>query len=91
MDFIGLINAPSNSSHKWVLAATNYFTRWTEAIALKDENESVVLSFYEDLVCRFGVPDSIISDNALAFIGNKITEWDVEQDIYLNTTSNYYP
>ena len=52
-----------------------YFTKWTEAVAIKDANETTVLNFYEDLVCRFGVPDSIISDNALAFIGNKILEW----------------
>ena len=62
----------------WVLRATNYFTKWTEAVALKDANESVVLNFYEDLVCRFGVLDSIILDNALAFAGNKILEWAVE-------------
>ena len=67
LEFIGVINPPSSVGHRWVLTATNYFTKWIEAIALKDENESVVLNFYEDLVCRFGVLDSIISDNALAF------------------------
>ena len=73
------------------MTATDYFTKRTEAIALKDVNKSVVLRFYEDLVFRFGVPDSIISDNALAFARNKIAEWVVEQGIYLNASSNYYP
>ena len=91
LDYIGAINPPSSAGHRWVLMATNYFTKWTEAIALKDANVSVVLNFYEDLVCRFGVPDSIISDNTLAFVRNKISEWVVEQGIYLNTSSNYYP
>ncbi|KAH9324304.1 hypothetical protein KI387_004482, partial [Taxus chinensis] len=40
---------------------------------------------------RFGVPATIISDNALAFVGSKITEWAVKNGIYLSTSSNYYP
>ena len=36
LDFIGPITPPSSSSHKWILAAIDYFTRWTEAVALKD-------------------------------------------------------
>lgn len=36
LDFIGPINPPSSSGHKWIMAATDYFTRWTEVIALKD-------------------------------------------------------
>ena len=91
LDFIGLINPPSSAGHKWVLTTIDYFTKWREAVALKDANESVVLSFYEDLVCIFGAPDSIISDNALAFAGIKIVEWVVKQGVYLNTSSNYYP
>ena len=74
LDFVGVINPPSSAGHKWVLTATDYFTKWTEAVALKEANETAVLNFYEDLICRFGVPDSIILDNALAFIGNRIIE-----------------
>ena len=78
LDFIGVINLPSSAGHRWVLTTTDYFTKWTEEGALKDVNESVVLAFYEDLVSIFGVQDSIISNNALAFAGNKIVEWAIE-------------
>ena len=91
LDFIGVINPPLSVDHRWVLITTDYFIKWTEVVALRDANESVVLSFYEDLVCRFGVLDSIVLDNALAFVGNRIAEWAIEQGIYLNTSSNYYP
>jgi len=91
IDFIGPINPPSSAGHRWILTATDYFTRWTEAVALKESNESVVLNFYCDLVSRFGVPESIISDNALAFVGLRIIDWAVKNGIYLNTSSNYYP
>ena len=74
-----------------IITATNYFTRWTEVVVLKKENETTFLNFYDDIVNRFGVPDSIISDNALAFIRFKVTDWAFEYGIYLNTSSIYYP
>lgn len=91
IDFIGMINPPSSVGHKWIITTTNYFTRWTEVVALKEANESAVLSFYDDIIHRFGIPDSIVSDNALAFTSLKVSEWVVKKGIYLNTSSNYYP
>ncbi|KAH9296662.1 hypothetical protein KI387_044242 [Taxus chinensis] len=91
LDFVGVINPNSSQGHKWILTATDYFTKWTEAVALKEANESNILDFYEGIVTRFGVSATIISDNALAFIGSKITEWAVKNGIYLSTSSNYYP
>ncbi|XP_057852363.1 uncharacterized protein LOC131062675 [Cryptomeria japonica] len=90
IDFIGTINPPSSVGHRWVITATDYFTRWTEAVALKESNESASLNFYDDLVTRFGVPESIISDNALVFVGLRVSDSAVKNGIYLNTSSNYY-
>ena len=67
LDFIGPINLPYNAGHKWILAATDYFTRCTEAIALKDAIESSVVEFLEEIATRFGAPSTIISDNAISF------------------------
>ena len=88
IDFRGPINLPSSVGHKWIITATDYFMRWTEATTLKDANETTVLSFYDDIANRFGVPDSIISDNALAFTGTKVTNWAFNHGIYLSTSSN---
>lgn len=74
-----------------MLTTTDYFTKWTEAMTLKESNEIIVLNFYEELITRFGVPESIVLDNALAFVGSKISDWVVNNGVYLNTSSNYYP
>jgi hypothetical protein len=34
-NLIGQINPPSSKGHKFVLLATDYFTKWVEAIPLK--------------------------------------------------------
>jgi hypothetical protein len=35
LDFIGEIHPPSSRQHRFVLVATDYFTKWTEAVPLK--------------------------------------------------------
>ena len=69
LDFIGLINPSSSSGHKWILATTDYFTRWTEVVALKDNTQYLVVEFLDGVVTRFGAPSTIISDNAKYFVG----------------------
>jgi hypothetical protein len=32
LDFISEINPSSSGQHKWILVATDYFTKWIEAI-----------------------------------------------------------
>lgn len=93
LDFIGPINPPSSSSHKWILVATYYFTRLIEAIALKDATKTSVVEFLDNIVTRFGAPSTIKSDNARAFIGSHIYSWVVLVDhgIYISNSSNYYP
>ena len=35
MDMIGQINPPSSKGHQWVLAVTNYLTKWVEAVPMR--------------------------------------------------------
>lgn len=90
LDFIRPINLPSSLGHKWILIATNYFTKLIEVVVLKEANESLVLIFYEDIIARFGIPKSIISDNDLAFVGMRVTKWALKNNIFFSTSSNYY-
>ena len=69
LDFIGPINPPSNAGHKWKLPTIDYFTRWIEALSLKDATKNLVVEFLDGIVTRFGAPSTIISYNAKSFIG----------------------
>ena len=44
LDLIGPINPPSNG-HIWILAATEHFTKWVEAIPLKKAIRATVSNF----------------------------------------------
>uniref|UniRef100_A0A2N9EXH7 Integrase catalytic domain-containing protein n=1 Tax=Fagus sylvatica TaxID=28930 RepID=A0A2N9EXH7_FAGSY len=64
LDLIGPINPPSGG-YIWILAATEYFTKWVEAIPLRKATGAAVANFIrEHIITRFGIPHKIISDNA---------------------------
>jgi hypothetical protein len=69
LDFTGPINPPSSSSHKWILATTNYFTKWIEVIALEDATESFFIEFLDGIMTKFGAPSIITLDNTKSFVG----------------------
>lgn len=54
LDFIGVINSNFSSEHKFILTATNIFTRWAEAEAVKEANQKIVLKFIEKLITKYG-------------------------------------
>ena len=68
LDFIGEIHPSSLGQHRWILTATNYFTKWIEAIPCRQANDSIIMQFLEtNILSRFGCPEKIITDNADAF------------------------
>ena len=53
---------------KFLLVAINYFTKCVEAEALAIITKAKVRSFvWKNIVCRFGIPQTIISDNGRQF------------------------
>jgi hypothetical protein len=89
---IGKINPNSSQLHKSILATTNYFTKWSEAITLKTINENQVTSFLEShIITRFGILESLVFDNAKYFSSLKLTEYSLERNIKVKYSTNYYP
>ncbi|XP_070002297.1 uncharacterized protein [Nicotiana sylvestris] len=65
IDVIGPIKPAASNRHRFILVAIYYFTKWVEATSYKAVTKKVVANFVRDhIFCRFGVPESIITDNA---------------------------
>jgi hypothetical protein len=47
LDFIGEIHPQSSAQHRWILTATDYFTKWVEAIPTRNATDSVVINFWK--------------------------------------------
>ena len=58
----------SKSRVKFLLVAIDYFTKWVEAEALATITEARIQNFvWKNIICRFGIPLTIISDNGRQF------------------------
>nr|XP_009590523.1 uncharacterized protein K02A2.6-like [Nicotiana tomentosiformis] len=65
MDAIGPIELAASNWHCFILVFIDYFTKWMEASIYKAVTNKVVVDFVRNnIVCRFGIPESIITDNA---------------------------
>jgi hypothetical protein len=51
LDFIGEIHPTSSKGHMFVLVATDYFTKWTEVVPLKNIRHKEVIDFVLDILC----------------------------------------
>jgi transposase InsO family protein len=92
LDFVGEFKDNSSNGYRWILTATDYFTRWVESIPTKKATEEVVMNFLEDrIITRFGVPSKITTDNAKAFSSYALVEFCFKYGIVLSHSSNYYP
>ena len=77
---------------KYILTATDYFTRWVEETSLQKVNEDAVIDFLEDhIMTRFGVPISLLFDNASYVSSVKPMEFANEKGMKLHYSANYYP
>ena len=92
IDVIGMIEPPSQQGHRFILAATDYFSRWAEAIPLREVKSDNVINFLErHIIYRFGIPRRIMSDNGKAFTSTKIARFANKYKIEWNCSTSYYP
>nr|GEW24922.1 reverse transcriptase domain-containing protein [Tanacetum cinerariifolium] len=61
---------------KFLIVAMDYFTKWIEAKAMATITGGQVKKFvWDNIVCRFGIPGKIISDNGKQFAENPFKDW----------------
>jgi hypothetical protein len=91
LDFIGEIHPASSGQHRWILTATDFFTKWIEAIPTRSASHKVIIGFLEDLITRFGCPSKIVTDNAAAFGSEPLAKFCEQFGIKLIHSTPYYP
>ncbi|KAI3461303.1 hypothetical protein Pfo_017966 [Paulownia fortunei] len=75
MDIVGPF-PPATGQRKFLIVTVDYFTKWVEAEPLARITEKEVIKFlWKNVICRFGIPRALISDNGTQFTGAKIREW----------------
>jgi transposase InsO family protein len=57
------------------LVAIDKFSKWVEVRPITNLRAEQAVTFFTDIVYRFGVPNSIITDNGSQFMGRKFLEF----------------
>jgi transposase InsO family protein len=91
MDLVGPL-PPSQGGNKFAVVAVEYFTRWIEAKPLATITpESVKKFFWQNIVCRFGVPRSLIVDNGKQFDSENFKNFCTSIGTKIAFASVYHP
>jgi transposase InsO family protein len=70
LDLVGALQkAPKGFTH--LMVAIDKFSKWIEVRPLANIKSEQAVAFFTDIINRFGVPNSIITDNGTQFTGKK--------------------
>ena len=77
---------------RFLIAAINYFTKWVEAKPVTTITKAKVISFmWKNIICRFGVPHVIISDNGKQFDNPKFQKFCQDLEVKNHYSSPRHP
>ena len=91
LDLVGPVNPPS-CGYIWILVATEYFTKWAEAVPFRKATKGAVANFIkENIIVSFGVPHRIISSNGTPFVNSDVRKILEFYQVKHHRSSPYYP
>ena len=77
---------------QFAVVAVDYFTKWTEAEPLATITSKKVLDFVvKNIICRYGLPKKIVSDNGTRFYSDIFTDFCTRHGITKSFSSVVHP
>ena len=77
---------------KFIIVAVDYFTKWVEAEPLATITKQKMRNFvWHSIICRFGIPRALVSDNGKQFDNLKFRDFCAELKIKNYYSSPAYP
>jgi ribosomal protein L21E len=77
---------------QYLLVVVDYFTRWVELFSLRTTTSNDIANILiDEIICRWGCPTYILSDNGPQFISELFTNICSSLGIRNKNTSNYHP
>jgi len=90
MDILGSF-PPTTGQQLFLIVAVDYFTKWIEAEPLAKITTANVQNFMWKLICRFGIPHTVITDNGRQFVDRKLEAFFTELGVKHITSSVEHP
>jgi transposase InsO family protein len=84
-----LCQAPGDFNH--LLVAVNKFSKWIEARPIVKIRSEEAVSFFTDIIYRFGIPKTIITGNSTQFTGKKFLNFCDDNNIRIDWSAVAHP
>ncbi|GMH26979.1 hypothetical protein Nepgr_028822 [Nepenthes gracilis] len=82
----------ATGQRKFIIRGIDYFTKWVETVPLAKITEHNTLEFLrQNIVCRFDVPEVIVTDNGTQFSEKRFTKYCTSLGVKLVHTLVAYP
>jgi hypothetical protein len=83
---------PTERGNRNVLVFMDYATRWPVIVATQDRKSSTVYrEFIKNIVHNYGIPDSILTDRSMSFMGGRFSRYLKQNNVKHILTSSYHP
>jgi ribonuclease HI len=90
LDLVGFLQkAPGGFKH--LLVAIDKFSKWIEVRPLTSIGSEQAVAFFTNIIHRFGVPNSIITDNGTQFTGKKFLDFCEDHHIRVDWAAVAHP
>jgi transposase InsO family protein len=73
------------------LVAVDKFSKWIKARPIVNVCSKEVVSFFTDIIYRFGIPNTIITDNGSQFTGKKFLNFFDDNHIHVDWSAIAHP
>ena len=90
---VDILQLPLTSSgNKYIVVFLDYLTKWVEAYAVPDQQaETIARLLVENIVCRHGVPEELLSDRGANFLSDLILHMCSLLGMKKINTTGYHP
>ena len=90
---VDILQLPTSfEGNKYAVVFLDYLTKWAEVFAVQDQTAKTVAKlFVEEVVCRHGAPQELLSDRGPNFLSELFLEVCKLLDVQKVNTSGYHP
>ena len=82
----------TEKGNRYVVVFMDYLTKWPEAFAVPDQKaETIARLLVEEIVCRHGIPEELLSDRGTNFLSSLLQEVCKLLEIKKINISGYHP
>jgi transposase InsO family protein len=91
LDIVGKLHKSWPGGHVYLLVSVDRFTKWVEAKPVTTADSAADVNFIKGIVFRFGVPNSIVTDNGTNFTSRELKDYCEGLGIKLQFASVAHP